>query len=133
VNRRHRLRSNQRFQEVRRKGKSVSDRILVLCYYPNQLAHSRFGFSVSKRVGNAVTRNRIKRRLREATRLKIDQIEPGWDLVFIARNPIRHANYHQMDDACARLLRRAHLLIPTPSDPSPAPRPSPKADAGDGE
>lgn len=112
MNRRHRLRSNQRFQEVRRKGQSVSDRYLVLCFHPNQLEHSRFGFSISKRVGNAVTRNRIKRRLREAVRLKMDRIKPGWDLVFIARNPVRDANYHQMDDACARLLRRAQLLIP---------------------
>ncbi len=114
MNRRYRLRSNQEFQEVRRKGKSASNRLLVLCYYPNQLPYSRFGFSVSKRIGNAVTRNRVKRRLREAIRLKIDTIEPGWDLVLIARNPIRHANYQQMDDACARLLRRAQLFVPVP-------------------
>ena len=112
MNRRYRLRSNRQFQEVRRKGEATSNRLLVLCYLPNNLSHSRFGFSVSKRVGNAVTRNLIKRRLREAVRIKIDVIRPGWDLVFIAKNPIRHADYHQMDDACARLIRRAQLFIP---------------------
>jgi ribonuclease P protein component len=81
-----------------------------LCILPNDLPYSRFGFAVSSRIGNAVHRNRIKRRLREAMRLRMDSIQPGWDLVLIARNPIRSADYQQMDAACARLLRRAHLL-----------------------
>ena len=42
------------------------------------------------------------------------QVQPGWDLVFIARKPIRNANYHEMDAACARLVRRAHLLRSAP-------------------
>ncbi len=112
MKRRYRLRSNRQFQDVRRKGKSTGNHLLVLCYLPNNLDHSRFGISVSKRVGNAVTRNLVKRRLREALRIRIDTIQPGWDLVFIARNPIRHADYHQMDDACARLIRRAQLFVP---------------------
>jgi ribonuclease P protein component len=112
VKRRYRLRSNRQFQDVRRKGKSTGNHLLVLCYLPNNLEYSRFGISVSKRVGNAVTRNLVKRRLREALRIRIDTIQPGWDLVFIARNPIRHADYHQMDDACARLIRRAQLFVP---------------------
>jgi len=112
VKRRYRLRSNRQFQEVRRKGESTGNQLLVLCYRPNTLDHSRFGISVSKRIGNAVTRNLVKRRLREALRIRIDTIRPGWDLVFIARNPIRDADYHQMDDACARLIRRAQLFVP---------------------
>lgn len=110
MKRRYRVRDNARFQEIRRRGKSYSDRYLVLCVLPNDLPYSRFGFSVSSRIGNAVERNRIKRRLREAMRLRQDAVEPGWDLVFIARKPVRDANYHEMDAACARLVRRARLL-----------------------
>jgi ribonuclease P protein component len=110
VKRRYRVRDSKRFQEVRRHGKSYPNELLVLCVLPNGLPYSRFGFSVSSRIGNAVVRNRIKRQLREAMRLRQDAIQPGWDLVFIARNPIRDANYHEMDAACARLVRRAHLL-----------------------
>ena len=77
---------------------------------PNGLPESRFGFSVSRRIGKAVVRNKIKRRLREATRLRMAQIRPGWDIVFIARKPIGQASYQEIDAACARLLRRASLL-----------------------
>lgn len=110
MKRRYRVRENSRFREVRRLGEAFSDRLLVMCALPNHLPYSRFGFSVSKRIGNAVTRNRIKRRLREAIRLRMDTIKPGWDLVFIARQPIRDADYHQMDAACSRLLDQAHLM-----------------------
>jgi len=110
MKRRYRVRENKLFQQIRRNGSSCSNKILVLCVLPNELEYSRFGFSVSSRIGKAVQRNKIKRRLREATRLRIDEIKPGWDIVFIARNPIRDATYAEMDRACARLLRRAHLL-----------------------
>ncbi|HMN29325.1 MAG TPA: ribonuclease P protein component [Caldilineaceae bacterium] len=111
---RYRVRDNERFQIVRKQGEAYHSELLVLCALANGLAYSRFGFSVSSRIGGAVVRNRIKRRLREAIRLRMDQIKPGWDVVLIARHPIRRANYHQMDAACARLLRRAHLLRDEP-------------------
>ncbi len=117
VKRRYRLREKARFQEVRRKGRSYADRLLVLCALPNDLPYSRFGFSVSRRIGKAVVRNRVKRRLREAVRLRMDQIRPGWDVVFIARGPIREADFQAIDAAVARLLRRASLF----QEPSPEP------------
>jgi ribonuclease P protein component len=48
--------------------------------------------------------------MREATRLRQRDIEEGWDLIFIARNPIREANFKQVDQAVEQLLRRAGLL-----------------------
>ncbi|MBX3011001.1 MAG: ribonuclease P protein component [Caldilineaceae bacterium] len=110
MNRRYRIQENRRFQEIRQQGKSYSSELLVMCVLPNELPYSRFGFSINARIGGAVIRNRIKRRLREAIRLRMEMIVPGWDVVLIARRPIRCADYHQMDAACARLLRRAHLL-----------------------
>jgi ribonuclease P protein component len=95
---------------VRREGHSWAHPLLVLCALPNDLEHSRFGFSVSRWVGNAVVRNRAKRLMREATRLRQGDIEEGWDLVFIARNPIREASFKQVDQAVRQLLRRAGLL-----------------------
>lgn len=111
MKKRYRVRENARFQEIRRKGQSYSNQMLVLCVLKNDQENSRFGFSISKRIGNAVVRNRIKRRLREAMRLRIAEVKPGWDLVFIARYAIRRADYHEMDATCARLIRRANLLV----------------------
>jgi len=110
VKRLYRIRENKRFQEIRQQGKSYSSELLVMCVLPNELPYSRFGFSINARIGGAVLRNRLKRRLREVIRLRMEMIVPGWDVVFIARHPIRCADYHQLDAACARLLRRAHLL-----------------------
>jgi len=98
---------------VRREGRSWAHPLLVLCALPNDLEHSRFGFSASHWVGNAVVRNRAKRLVREATRLRQGEIKEGWDLVFIARNPIREVNFRQVDQAVRQLLRRASLLKAT--------------------
>lgn len=130
MKRRYRIRKNERIQEIRRKGRAYSNSILVLCALPNGLDYSRFGFSVSNRLGKAVERNRIRRRLREAVRLRMSTIEPGWDLVFIARQPIRSADYHQMDAACARLLGRAQLLQPPAASSLPAQGVSQPGEAG---
>ncbi|MCS6825708.1 MAG: ribonuclease P protein component [Caldilinea sp.] len=110
MKRRYRIGSNERFQEVRRRGRSYVNHLLVLCALPNDLPYSRFGFAVNSRIGRAVQRNRIKRRLREIIRLQQHRIQPGWDIVFIARQPIRSADYHEMEAACARLLGRAQLF-----------------------
>lgn len=111
MKRKHSVHKNHRFQEIRRNGSSVSNKIIVVCVDNNHLAYSRFGFSVSKRIGNAVVRNRIKRRLKEAVRQRINEIRTGKDIVFIARFPIKYADYQEIDKSCARLLRRANLLI----------------------
>ena len=76
---------------------------------PNGLTFTRYGLSVGKRTGNAVTRNRVKRLLRENIRLI--EIRPGWDVVFIARNAASGEDYHGMGSAIRDLLHRAQLLI----------------------
>ena len=110
MEKRYRLRDNERFRRVRKEGRSWSNALLVLCVLPNGLDHSRFGFSVSKRVGKAVVRNRAKRLLREAARLRQDMIPPGQDLVFVARSPIKDADLRELDLAVEKVLRQAGLL-----------------------
>jgi len=110
MDREHRLRDDQRFQRVKKEGRSWSNSLLVLCALPNEMDHSRFGFSVSKRVGKAVVRNRAKRFLREATRAREALVVPGQDLVFIARNPMGEAGYREVDQAVEQLLTQAGLL-----------------------
>jgi ribonuclease P protein component len=76
---------------------------------PNGLNLSRYGFSVTKKVGKAVQRNRVKRLLREI--MRVQSLEPGWDMVFMARSAAVDADYHRLKGAVTRLLDRARLLV----------------------
>jgi ribonuclease P protein component len=76
---------------------------------PNGLETSRYGLSVSKRVGKAVVRNRVKRRLREAVRQI--SIKTGWDIIFIARNEASGAEFTDITGSIRRLLSKAGLLL----------------------
>jgi ribonuclease P protein component len=75
---------------------------------PNGLSLSRYGFSVTKKVGKAVQRNRVKRLLREI--MRVQSLKPGWDIVFIARPAAVNTDYHQLEGTIAKLLTRAQLL-----------------------
>lgn len=127
MKRRYRVREDRRFREIRQRGRSAASDLLVLSALANDLPYSRFGFAVSSRIGNAVVRNRIKRRLREIMRLRMATIRPGCDIILIARKPIRSAEYHQLETACARLLRRAQLLL---DEEQATPTAEPQAAAG---
>ncbi len=103
-----RLRKTSEFETVRRNGRSWSDRLLVLQALPNDRPVTRTGFSVGKRIGNAVLRNVTKRRLREAVRLM--PIQDGWDIVLIARKDATSADFKELNRSVATLCRRARIL-----------------------
>ena len=103
-----RLRKAKDFAAVRRERRSWANKLLVLAVRRNGLDVTRFGFSVGKRVGNAVARNRVKRRLREAARLS--GVPDGWDMVFIARRGAELADYKTLDSCMKELFRRAKVL-----------------------
>lgn len=90
------------------KGKSWVCDLLVMRALPNEMASSRYGISVSKRIGNAVVRNRVKRRLREI--LRAESLRPGWDIIVIARPAVASADYASLKQAAKGLLLRAHLV-----------------------
>ncbi len=110
MKRQYRLRCNSDFQHVRRAGKFYASPLMVLAFLRNELNYSRFGFVVSKRLGKAVQRNKIKRRMKEAARLRLPQTRPGFDLVFIGRQPIRQADYAKIERTLHYLLKKANLL-----------------------
>jgi len=111
MKRQYRLQDSTDFQRVRRNGKFYASPIMVLAFLRNGLAYSRFGFVVSKRLGKAVQRNKIKRRIREAARLRLSQVKPGFDLVFIARQPMSQASYPEVEQFLERSLKESDLLL----------------------
>ena len=98
----------QQYASVYSKGGSWVSGLVVLKALPNNLPLSRFGLSVSKRVGKAVTRNRIKRLLREI--LRVVPLKSGWDVVFVVRPVAANADYAGLKREVERLLSRACLL-----------------------
>lgn len=110
MERRFRVSESERFRQIRQEGASHAHPLLILNYLRNDGEISRCGFTVSKRIGKAVERNRARRRMREAVRGLRDLIDPGWDLIWVARPGINEASFLELQDACARLLRRARLL-----------------------
>jgi ribonuclease P protein component len=110
VNRNFRLTRTTDFQRVRRHGKSYAHPLFVLVKLPNERESSRFGVAAGRSIGSAVQRNRAKRQLRESLRTCLPTIRSGWDILVIARRPMREATYQQILDALITLLRRANLL-----------------------
>lgn len=107
-----RLRAVGDFQRVRSAGRSWSHPLVVLVAAPGRSPEgwTRVGITASRRVGGAVDRNRARRRISEALRLRYDRIESGWDLVFIVRRPATGAAFEALAGAVETLLARAGLL-----------------------
>ncbi|GAC1644846.1 MAG: ribonuclease P protein component [Chloroflexota bacterium] len=102
----YRLTRSRDFARVRRSGRSSGTSLLALYVLPVRSPDIRVGFSVSKKVGKATVRNRVKRRLREAVRRQLPEILPGQDLVFIARPAAAAASYDDLVASIHALLMK---------------------------
>lgn len=103
-----RLKKNKEFKRVYNYGKSWANKYLVLYKLEQKNKQFKVGFSVSKKIGNAVVRNKLKRQMREIFRLNKDNIKnKNAFFVFIARQKVKEANYNEIEKSTLDLLRRA--------------------------
>ena len=104
------LRTPREFAALQQSSKSKVHPLLVARFAPNDLERTRFGFSTGRRLGGAVTRNRVRRRLREAVRALAPRINPGWDVLIVARPPSATATYASLAAGVERVLRAGQLV-----------------------
>lgn len=105
-----RLARAEEFRLVYREGTRHSSRFLVIHVRPTALPTVRLGLAVGRRVGSAVARNRMRRRLREAVVAHRQGIERGVDLVVVARPEAAAATFAELRADLATALRSAALL-----------------------
>jgi ribonuclease P protein component len=107
----YRIKKNQDFQVVFQKGRSFANRQFVVYSLPKEeQGHFRIGLSVSKKLGNAVTRNRIKRCVRQAIFELKDQLGQGNDYVIIARKPVVEMDFFEMKNSLNHVLKVGKVL-----------------------
>ncbi len=104
----HFITRTRQYALVYDKGSTWVHNLVVMRALPNEFSLSRYGFSVSRRVGKAIVRNKVRRRLREI--LRPIPLNPGWDIVFVVRPAAATADYATLRESVVRLLSRAQLL-----------------------
>ncbi|MCH1626787.1 ribonuclease P protein component [Fredinandcohnia quinoae] len=106
----YRIKRNQDFQTVFQSGKSSANRqFVVYVYERDDQDHFRIGLSVSKKIGNAVMRNRIKRLIRQFF-LEHKQLVQNRDYIIIARKPVATMDYEEVKSSLLHVLRVARVL-----------------------
>lgn len=104
------LKSNRAFRRLYARGKQAVSPTLVLYIRKNKLGWNRLGITTSKKLGNAVTRNKVRRRIREIYRLHEEELRSGLDLVIVARVRGVHVSYWALDRDFMKLTRKLELL-----------------------
>lgn len=111
MNKRQRMKKDKEFQQVFKSGKSFANRqFVVYCYKKENQKEFRIGLSVSKKVGNAVVRNRIKRYIRQVFLEMKDELKQDMDYVIIARQQAATKDFHESKKSLQHVLRIAKVL-----------------------
>jgi ribonuclease P protein component len=107
MNKRLRLRRTEDFERLRREGRVYRHPYLILSLAPNGLQHNRYGFVTGKKLGKAVMRNQVRRRLREIVRGFHPELAQGYDIVVIARPEAVRQSFAVLQQAIRHTLERA--------------------------
>lgn len=106
----NRIKSKNAFQIVYKTGRSVVDSMSVMYVLPNKEKNIKIGFAVGKKMGSAVTRNRVKRLMREVFRHRKAELKDSVQIIWVARKKLVEADIYTYDRIFMRLAKRAGLL-----------------------
>lgn len=104
------LKKNSDFRRLYSKGKSAVTPYMVVYCRRSREAHNRTGYTVSTKLGHAVVRNRVRRRLREIYRLNAPSLKTGYDIIIVARTRCVGAEYVKMDSAFLSACEKLGLM-----------------------
>ena len=107
------LRKNHEFKRLYNKGKSLASQYAVVYYRRNGRSENRLGITVSTKIGGAVQRNRVRRRLKEVYRLSEERLYTGYDIVIVARMKSRYAGFSELTTSVMSLFRNLKIIRET--------------------
>ena len=104
------LNCNSDFRRLYNRGKAVTDPALVIYYSKNRAGICRIGITTSKKIGNAVQRNRSRRVIKEAVRNVCPELSPCYDIVMVARSKTKYLKSTRMEDVMRKVFRQEGML-----------------------
>ena len=110
------LKENRVFRRLYAKGRSAVSPTMVLYCRKNGRRENRLGLTTGTKLGHAVVRNRVRRRLREIYRLQEHRLSPGYDIGVVARVRAVYSRYAELERDFLRLAKKLQLLSPQGSD-----------------
>ena len=105
------INKNNEFRKTYKKGKSIVGSLIVIYYIRNGTKENRIGLTVSKKLGNAVKRNRSKRLILESYSILYEKIKKGYDIIFVARNKLKDVKMNSVLIEMEKLLKKESLIL----------------------
>lgn len=102
--------NNKVFRSIYKNGKSSANKLLVMYFRKNGYDYNRLGITVSKKIGNSVERNRVKRLIKESYRINHTSYKCGYDIIFIARLSIKNTSFENVESALKHLMKKNNFV-----------------------
>lgn len=104
-----RINKGKEYKYIFKNGRKISGKYIIAFFKENNLSYNKFGIITSKKIGNAVTRNKAKRKIRAIIKNGMDNFKGGNDIVIVARMSIKEADYISIERDFNRILKKAGL------------------------
>ena len=111
------LKQNHEFRRLYSKGRNAASPYFAVYCRRTGRPYSRLGLTTGVKLGNAVKRNRVRRRMRELYRTNESKLRPGYDIVMVARTRAIFARYSDLESSFLRLMKKLELTLPRQEEP----------------